>query len=313
MKLLDFHKVYPTEKSCKLSFKEYREEEGIICKKCKNNTHYWKKKRWQWECKKCQYRTTLKSGTIMHHSKMSFQNWFKTITFLTSTKKSFSAKEIQRQLDHNRYEPIWAMAHKIRSVMGLRDTDYQLEGEVEVDEGFFETISITRDVSEKLKRGKGSQKQSKVLVSAESFTVEDSELLQKYSKTKKLGFIKMKVLNSLKKDEILDKVMEQITEGSDIITDGSNSYNDISKHYNHISQVIEKKDIEKILPWVHTTISNAKRLILDMYHGIDDDFLENYLNEFCYKLNRRYFNNLFDRFLKASVCFRWDYLGETCG
>ena len=38
MKLLDFYKVYPTEKSCKKEFKIHREQAGIVCEKCK--THY---------------------------------------------------------------------------------------------------------------------------------------------------------------------------------------------------------------------------------------------------------------------------------
>jgi DNA-directed RNA polymerase subunit RPC12/RpoP len=126
MKLLDFYKVYPTENSCKKEFKIHREQEGIVCKKCKNTTHYWKNKREQWECKNCAYRTTLKSGTVMHNSKLSFQYWFMAMTLISSTKKSFSAKEVQRQIGHNRYQPIWEMMHKLRAVMGLRDDQYVL-------------------------------------------------------------------------------------------------------------------------------------------------------------------------------------------
>jgi hypothetical protein len=66
----------------------------------------------------------------------------------------------------------------------------------------------------------------------------------------------------------------------------------------------------KLLPWVHKTISNAKRLLLDVEHRIDDDFLENYLNEFCVKLNTRYYDNLFDRVMIAAVTYKWNYLGE---
>jgi Zn finger protein HypA/HybF involved in hydrogenase expression len=76
MKLLDFYKFYPTENSCKKQFKAYREKVGIVCENCNNTTHYWKKKREQWGCKKCSYRTTLKSGTVIHNSKLSFQHWF---------------------------------------------------------------------------------------------------------------------------------------------------------------------------------------------------------------------------------------------
>ena len=172
MNLFEFTEKFPNEESCKKKFKEYREKVGVICSKCKNDTHYWKKNRNEWECKKCKHRTTLKSGTVMHNSKLSFRYWFMAMPLLTSTKNTFSAKEIQRQLGHKRYEPIWAM---LRSIMGLRDDEYTLGEEVELDEGFFETVDIRRDYSQQLKRGRGSEKQTTVLVSAESLPVEDGD------------------------------------------------------------------------------------------------------------------------------------------
>jgi len=313
MKILKFFENYPDEMSCKLAYKAKREAHGIVCKKCGSDSHKWKKKRMQWECKQCAYRTTLKSGTVMEHSKMSFQYWFIAMHFLTSTTKSFSAKEIQKQLGHNRYEPIWSMLHKIRSVMGIRDQSYTLIGDVEIDEGFFETVSINRSKDEKLKRGRGSQKQTAVFVSAESKEVLSAEITPKYQKKKRLGFVKMTVINSLKKKEIASVVKATIEKGSCLTADGSNSYNDLKTDYQLDSKVVPKQEVSKVLPWVHTAISNAKRLLLDVHHRIDDDYLQNYLNEFCYKLNRRYFSNLFDRILNVAVSERWDYLGETCG
>ncbi len=158
MRILDFYKEYPDELSCKLKFKEIRDQEGITCKKCGGLAHYWKKDKWSYECKKCKFRTSLRSGTVMQSSKLSFQYWFIAMHLITSTKKSFSAKEIQRQLGHKRYEPIWAMMHKIKSVVGLRDADYQLSKWIELDEGFFETVDINRDKQVPAKRGRGSQK-----------------------------------------------------------------------------------------------------------------------------------------------------------
>ena len=116
----------------------------------------------------------------MENSKLPFQYWFIAMHFISSTKNTFSEKEVQRQLSHNRYEPIWAMMHKIRMVMGLRDDNYSLAGEVELDEGFFETVSANYDKTEKLKRGRGSQKQTTVLVSAESKTVTNPKMKEKY-------------------------------------------------------------------------------------------------------------------------------------
>lgn len=63
----------------------------------------------------------------------------------------------------------------------------------------------------------------------------------------------------------------------------------------HKSQVIPKEKIGSVLPWVHIAISNAKRLLLYIHHDIKPEHLQNYLNEFCYNFNRRYFGEaLFD-------------------
>ena len=313
MRLIEFSKHYPDEASCKEAFKAYRVKEGVTCTKCGGTTHYWKKNREQWECKNCSHRTTLKSGTVMQSSKLPFQYWFIAMHLITSTKKTFSAKEIQRQIGHKRYEPIWAMVHKLRSVMGLRDDQYQLNDEVELDEGFFETVSITRDKTEPLKRGRGSQRQSTVLVSIESKLAKDDYNSKKHRTKKRVKFLKMKVVSSLKKKEITASVEKMVEASSKIVSDGSTSYNDLNKNYKLDSKVVSKEEINTILPWVHKAISNAKRLLLDVHHRIDDDFLQNYLNEFCYKFNRRYYDNMFDRLMIAAVSYRWNYLGELYG
>jgi hypothetical protein len=87
---------------------------------------------------------------------------------LTSTKKSFSSKELQRQLGHKRYHPVWHMAHKLREAMGKRDGEYVLAGRIELDEGYFSTEIPKEEKKHPLKRGRGSQKKSKVIVMADS-------------------------------------------------------------------------------------------------------------------------------------------------
>ncbi len=165
----------------------------------------------------------------MHGSKLPFQYWFIAMHLLTSTKKTFSAKELQRQLGHKRYEPIWAMLHKLRIVMGLRDEEYMLQEEVELDEGFFETVSVTRDKNEPLKRGKGSQRQTTVLVATESKPVKNVENTKKYNKHKQVRFIKMQTIYSYKKDDMEEAVTNIVEKGSKIVSDDSNSYNNLQK------------------------------------------------------------------------------------
>ncbi len=307
MAILDFYKDYPNEESCKLKFKEVRDKQGVICKKCGNKEHYWKQDKWSYECKKCRFRTSLRSGTVMHASKLSFQYWFIAIHLLSSTKKSFSAKEIQRQLGHKRYEPIWAMMHKIRSVMGLRDDTYQLTDTIELDEGFFETVDRDKDKDEPNKRGRGSQKQTKVLVMIES--KHNPENINKNRPDKKVKYLKMKVIENLRAETINQELESSVKPDTNVATDDYSSYKKISKTINHTPHKVNKVNVNKVLPWVHKAISNAKRLLLDVHHRIDDDFLQNYLNEFCYKFNRRYFGEkTMERLLIAGVKHQWNQL-----
>ena len=70
----------------------------------------------------------------------------------------------------------------------------------------------------------------------------------------------------------------------------------------HHSQVIPKEQIGKVLPWVHIAISNAKRTILDIFHDVKPEYLQSYLNEFCYKFNRRYSREtLFESMLTTAI------------
>ena len=301
MNLLNFNEIYPDEQSCKLKFKEIRDKEGVVCQHCGGKDHYWKSDKWQYECKKCGFRTTLRSGTVMHGSKLPFRYWFIAMHLLTSTKKSFSAKEVQRQLSHKRYEPIWGMLHKLRQAMGNRDGRYQLSGQIELDEGFFSTEIPDGEKGKPLKRGRGSQRKTKVLVMAESKAVEGES--NKKGKPKKVRFIKMQLIGDLSAGTITAIVGEEVSPSSHLVTDDSTSYVDlVDVVEKHEPQVVDKKKVGEILPCVHIAISNAKRMLLDIHHDIKPDHLQNYLDEFCYNFNRRYFGEaLFDRLLVASA------------
>ncbi len=55
----------------------------------------------QYQCKYCRHRTILRSGIVMHGSKLPFMHWFITMHLLTTTKKSISTVELQWQLGHS--------------------------------------------------------------------------------------------------------------------------------------------------------------------------------------------------------------------
>ena len=306
MNLIEFIKEYPDESSCKAKFKQYRDHLGVVCPKCGGQSHYWKKDKEVYECKSCSYRQGLKTNTVMHKSKLSYRYWFIAIHLLTSTKKSFSAKELQRQLGHKRYHPIWHMMHKLREAMGKRDGEYVLAGRIELDEGYFSTETPKEEKDKPLKRGRGSQRKSKVIVMAESEFVESPK---KGGKPRRVGYLKMKVIDDLKSETINEQVKTLAADTTEIDTDDSTSYVDLKDFVpKHNPQVIPKEKTGEVLPWVHIAISNAKRQILNTFHDVKPEFLQKYLDEFCYKFNRRYFGEaLFNRLLVACVTYKNEF------
>lgn len=306
MNILEFIQKFPDEGACRLKFKEQRDLIGIICDKCSCKEHYWHENKLCYECKHCHRRISLRSGTVMQSSKLPFRYWFVTMHLLTCTKKSFSTEELRRQLGHKRYQPIWEMVNKLRDVMGKRDNKYQLSGQMELDDAFLST-EIPQDQKDKpLKRGRGSQSKTKVLVMAESTFVEAPK---KGHKPKSVNHIKMKVINDLKSNTITNIVKEQVDKSAQLITDDSTSYYKLKEHVqSHEAVVVEPDMIPILLPWVHIAISNAKRLLLDVHHKLKNEYLQYYLNEYCYKFNRRYFGDkIFDRLLITSVSYSPDF------
>lgn len=309
MNLIEFNTLYPDEMSCKAGWKSIREKEGIVCKKCAGQCHYWKKDKECFECKSCGFRTSLRSGTVMENSHLPFRYWLLAMHLMTSTKKSISALEMQKQLGHKFYEPIWEMMHKLRVMMGKRDDEYVLEDTVELDEGFFEqanSIQVNELTSktEDKKRGRGSQKQAKVLVMTSTTPVKEYD---KHQKSSKFKFVKMKVIEDLKAETIDKTVQAHISTQATVKTDGFKSYTHLKEIVaQHQQQIVPPKKASTILPWVHTMISNAKRTFAGIHHMMKAEYMQNYLNEFCYKVNRRYFaHKLFDRLLIACVSEPW--------
>ncbi|MFT5336557.1 MAG: hypothetical protein ACJAY8_000769 [Sphingobacteriales bacterium] len=63
-----------------------------------------------------------------------------------------------------------------------------------------------------------------------------------------------------------------------------------------------KETTKETLRWVHVFISNAKRTLLGNHHKVKHKYLQLYLNEFSYKLNRRYFGDkLIERVVVGSA------------
>jgi Zn ribbon nucleic-acid-binding protein len=253
MNILQFNDRFPDERSCIDHIKSEREKTGVVCKKCFSKDHYWLNSLDMFQCKKCGFRTGLKNGTVMEDSKLPIRTWLLALTLISATKKGFSALELQRQMGHSRYETVFRLYHKVREVMGKRDSLYPLKDMVEYDEAFI-AKATSADEQKKLKRGRGSQKQASVAVMAESTILEDYLTGEKdkscrYFKMVKIGNLKAKTAEKVVKD-LIDKNAVLQTDESTTFVDLADC---IDTHVSEISSSIKGKFN---LRWVHIAINN---------------------------------------------------------
>jgi hypothetical protein len=98
-------------------------------------------------------------------------------------------------------------------------------------------------------------------------------------------------------------VKDSIEPKSVLFTNKNTAYVNLEKMVEKNIKVISSSESANgDLNWVHTAINNLKKNLLGIYHIVSEKHLRNYLNEFAYKLNRRYFGDkLFDRLVNASV------------
>src|SRR5690606_8819906 len=154
------------------------------------------------------------------------------------------------------------------------------------------------------KRGRGSAK-SKVLVAVENVELKAPEKEKKHrGRSSRAGYLKMSVMEDLQQHTITQQVKKDIAFESRVKTDGYSGYsrlkNVVREHEAIIAQ--NPKEVSKLFPWVHTAISNLRKVLNGIHHSIKEDYLQNYIDEYCYKFNRRYLKEkLFERLVIASV------------
>ncbi len=283
LSLLEFKKRFCTERACQNSLEKMRWPDGFICPKCEHTRASRISTRRLLQCSKCRFQVSLTSGTIFHKTRTPLQKWFWAIYLVSQDKGGVSAMRLSKQLELG-YKTAWAMLHKLRKAMGQRDANYSLTGSIEMDEAYFGGSVAGK------KRGRGTPNKTAVAVMVES-------------RGDYAGFLALKTLSSVNKQQINSTVSAKIAPEQFIHTDGLNVYNDLTAlGHEHFAERVPREQAHEKLPLVHIIISNAKRFILGTYHGVSHKYLQAYLDEFCYRFNRRWWEQeLTLRLLTACV------------
>ena len=118
----------------------------------------------------------------------------------------------------------------------------------------------------------------------------------------------MYLLENLLKNTVQDKVKETVKRNSRAKTDGFRSYNGLDQYLEKHEKVIASgKEASVKLPWVHICISNLKRWLLGIHQAVSFQYIQNYLDEFCFRMNRRFFldNKYFNRIINKATNHQW--------
>ena len=281
-----FQKKFATENRCRQFLLKQRWKNGFSCPKCGHDDAYLIKSRLVFQCKSCRHQVSATAGTIFHKTKTPLRKWFWMIYLLSQSKHSYSVLGLQKILKIKTYRNAWTMAHKIRKGLMDRDAHYQLSGVLEMDDSYFGARQVSG------KRGRGAEGKSKVVVSVN---------INKFNKP---VFASMSVVQKMDKENISQVAQNKIETGAKVKTDGWRAYNVLQEHdIEHIKYIIgNPKNASKLLPWVHTIIANCKGIIKGIHHGVSEKHLHYFLAEFCYRFNRRFWQDqLFDRMIYACL------------
>lgn len=225
---------------------------------------------------------------LLTRSKLEIRKWYWAAFLMISSKAGISAKELQSQIGVT-YKTAWYVHRRLREVMRIANGKYELCGTVVMDEAYFTGREI--DDTKPVKRGRGTNK-SKVIVAVS--LIDDG----------KPQYVHMQVVDNFKAKTIEKFADEHIKKGSKIIADGFRAYKsqNIQKDYFMEFDMVSADSEDSKLKWLHTIISNAKAFVLGTFHGLKADELQFYLDEFCYRFNRRYIPHLaFDKLINSAL------------
>jgi len=208
------------------------------------------------------------AGTVFQDTHLPLPTWFRAMWHVTSQKNGISALGLQRVLGLGSYKTAWAMLHKLRRAM-VRPGRDRLRGTVEVDETYW-------GAKEEGVTGRKIEDKSLILVAVEI-------------RGRAMGRIRLRRVLDLHQTTLHGFIREMIEPGSTVRTDGLPAYQGL-RGYAHDRRIQRRQPDgkERLLPRVHRVVSLLKRWLLGTHQGaIGHEHLDDYLNEFTFRFNRR--------------------------
>src|SRR3989338_6159161 len=286
---IDFHDMFPSEDACIEYLIRLRWPNGFVCPYC-NSAKAWEKSISTFRCASCGRDISVTSGTIFHRSHLSLRVWFQIIGDVVSQKHGVSALGLSHSLGFTSHKTITEALRKLRRAM-VRPGRERLSGLVEADEII---VGGIRSGSP----GRSHNTKVLVLVAAED------------KGNRGIGRIRLLTIADASANSLERALSTMVELRCAIRTDGWRGYQRLqSLGYDH--RVIKQENADSdadVTPLVHRVSALLKRWLLSTHQGsVRPANLQQYLNEFTFRFNRRRSRSrglLFYRLLSIALIYR---------
>ena len=271
--LKEFRERFAEEAACFAYLAESRWPAGFICPHCSGRTYWVKTRRFVYECSTCGHQASVTAGTILHRTHFSLREWFWAAYLVATHTPGLSGTQLQRQMGCS-YKTAWYLLHRLRRGM-VNENRSPLCGRVEADEAI-----IGGPVSGKTGRGV-TQDDNRTLVfgAIEVLPYTDAQ----GTRLEKAGRLRLAVTKRADAVSIRRFLTAQVQPGSEIYTDGWKGYSKMAVGgYRHTLHLPQTHPLH-----IHRAFGNLKTWLNGTHHGVDPQYLQNYLDEFVFRFNRR--------------------------
>jgi len=265
--LLEWQKCYGTERACEKVLFKIRWPNGFVCPRCNSIEVSYIKTRKIYQCSQCRYQVSITAGTLFHSTNLSLVKWFWAIYLTASDKGGISALRLAKHIGVS-WPTARKMLKKIHTAMTDRDSKYRLEQLIEFDDAY---IGGKRTG----KRGRGAAGKQPILVAVET-------------RDGNAGYMAIEAVDKISKKTVREFLQNHLKAGQTVRTDAFPALNSVGEMHNHQKKVVPAEEASEWLPLVHVIIGNLKKFLNGTFHGVSLKYLQEYLNEFSYRFNRRF-------------------------
>ena len=272
--VLELLELFPDNELSELWFEKQRwgaSFEDFHCPRCgclsklKENP---RRKPMPYRCGNCHRHFSVRTGTVMECSNLSYQKWVVAIYLFVTSGKGISSMKMHRELGVTQ-KTAWFLDHRIREAFETKMDPFA--GPVEVDETYIGGKERNKHWRKRLHLGTGGVGKEIVIGMRDR-------------KTKK---IKARRIRNTKKETMQSFVLRGAEEGSRIYTDEHKSYSGLARH-----KAVKHQRGEYVRGKAHTNGIESfwailKRGYYGIYHHWSPKHLHRYLNEFVGRNNIR--------------------------